>query len=146
MATNFDSPKASTQNTKKVNEKMVGIQIRRVVVMGLVLGLMVAVGGCASSGDASTSGKVTQTMSIPRSSPLATLEIGMSDIKVRKAIGEPDDARSYMTGKAWIPFYFGGDTHRSDWMYSGVGRVVFSRNRWSGALTVVDLRYNPGEP
>ena len=125
---------------------MNGRDIQRVSIIGLVFGLAIAAGGCASSGGASTPAEANQTMAIPANSPLVKVEIGMSDAKVRKALGEPDDASMYMTGKAWIPFYFGGDTHRSDWMYSGIGRVVFSRNRWSGALTVVELRHNPQEP
>jgi hypothetical protein len=50
-----------------------------------------------------------------------------------------------MTGKAWIPFYYGGDTYRTDWMYKGKGRVVFSRNQWSGALKVIRVMHNPNE-
>jgi hypothetical protein len=30
-------------------------------------------------------------------------------------------------------------------MYKGQGRVVFSRNRYSGNLKVVRVIYNPGE-
>jgi hypothetical protein len=30
-------------------------------------------------------------------------------------------------------------------MYKGVGRVVFSRNRYSGALKVIRLLHNPDE-
>ena len=50
-----------------------------------------------------------------------------------------------MTGKAWIPFYFGPDATRTDWMYKGQGRVVFSRNKYSGALKVIRILYNPAE-
>ena len=64
---------------------------------------------------------------------------------MRKALGEPDSANAYMTGKAWIPFYFGSDVARTDWMYEGKGRVVFSRNRYTGALKVVRILYNSSE-
>jgi hypothetical protein len=30
-------------------------------------------------------------------------------------------------------------------MYKGKGRVVFSRNQWSGALKVIRVIYNPSE-
>jgi len=30
-------------------------------------------------------------------------------------------------------------------MYKGQGRVVFSRNRWTGGLKVINVLYNPAE-
>jgi hypothetical protein len=76
---------------------------------------------------------------------LARIRTGMSDYDVRRILGRPDDSSAYLTGKAWIPFYYGTDTHRSDWMYRGVGRVIFSRNRYSGALSVVQILHDPNE-
>ena len=67
------------------------------------------------------------------------------DCRVRKVLGDPDNANAYMTGKSWIPFYYGPDTHRTDWMYKGKGRVVFSRNRYSGGLKVIRILHNPNE-
>jgi hypothetical protein len=69
----------------------------------------------------------------------------MNDAQVRKVMGEPDDSTAYMTGKMFIPFYFGPDTHRADWIYHRHGRVVFSRNRWSGGLKVISVIYAPAE-
>ena len=37
----------------------------------------------------------------------------------------------------WIPYYYGPDTRRVDYKYKGVGRVVFGRNRYSGATKVI---------
>lgn len=118
----------------------------RVLVMGtLAAVLMVGVGGCASTGDtgASSGSAIRGIDSVPASSPLSRIKSGMTEVQVRKILGEPDNSNSYMTGKAWIPFYFGGDTHRVDWIYNGTGRVVFSRNQWSGSVTVVDLVHDP---
>lgn len=81
----------------------------------------------------------------PASSPLAKVELGMNDYQVRKVLGDPDNARAYITGKSWIPFYYGTDTSRMDWMYKGMGRVVFSRNQYSGTLKVIRIDYNPNE-
>ena len=81
----------------------------------------------------------------PPGSALAKIQVGMSDTEVRKILGEPDDANGYITGKAFIPYYFGSDTSRTDWLYRGKGRVVFSRNRYSGNLKVVRVDYNPSE-
>lgn len=54
------------------------------------------------------------------------LEIGMSMRQVTDLIGYPSDSGSYMTGKAWIPFYFGNDRYRYELTYKGVGRLIFA--------------------
>ena len=79
----------------------------------------------------------------PKGTKLAKVALGMTDLDVRKAIGEPDSQKNYMTGKAWIPFYWGPDVARTDWMYKGQGRVVFSRNRYNGGLKVIRITYDP---
>ncbi|HYB12366.1 MAG TPA: hypothetical protein VEG67_02775 [Myxococcota bacterium] len=89
--------------------------------------------------------KAAEGVPPPPGSPLAKIQAGMSDTEVRKILGDPDNANGYITGKAFIPYYFGPDTSRTDWLYKGKGRVVFSRNRWSGNLTVVRVDYNPNE-
>jgi len=80
---------------------------------------------------------------VPDSSPLAKITIGMSDSDVRKTLGEPSSQKAYMTGKSWIPFYYGPDTSRTDYVYDGIGRVVFSRNQYSGQLKVIDVVHAP---
>ena len=82
-------------------------------------------------------------VAMPASSPLAKIQLGMTEVDVRKAIGEPTTTRSYMTGKMWMPFYYGGDTSRTAWTYAGEGEVVFSRNRYTGGLKVVRVDYKP---
>jgi hypothetical protein len=79
----------------------------------------------------------------PAGSPLSKVEIGMSDAQVRGILGEPDGANSYPTAKGFMPYYYGGDTTRTDWVYSGQGRVVFTINRYSGALKVIRVDYDP---
>ncbi len=81
----------------------------------------------------------------PAGSPFSKVEPGMNDTDVRKILGEPDDTNGYMTGKQFIPWYYGSDTSRTDWVYRGKGRIVFSRNRYSGNLKVVEVLYNPSE-
>ena len=60
-------------------------------------------------------------------SPFSKLEIGMPQKQVQDLIGHRDaDCGAYVTGKAWIPFYHGGDTHRWECAYKGLGRLIFS--------------------
>ena len=119
--------------------------LRPLLAAALLAALVGMLGSCASSGGSGSSAQQVE-VPVPSSSPLAKIELGMNDTQVRNAIGNPDNSKSYMTGKAWIPFYFGPDTTRSDWMYTGVGRVVFSRNQYSGGLKVIKLLHNPSEP
>jgi hypothetical protein len=112
--------------------------------------LCIGLAACASGGrgsDEAAPAKAAAPADVPppAGSPLSKINPGMNDTEVRKVLGEPDDANGYMTGKAWIPFYHGPDTSRTDWMYKGRGRVVFSRNRYSGNLKVVRVIYNPDE-
>lgn len=120
----------------------------------VAFGLVMVLSGCGSTGKTTSSeasneqAKVaaekdiqSAMANIPKSSPLSKIELGVSDSRVRKLLGEPDDSTSYQTGKAWIPFYFGPDISRTDWFYDGEGRVVFSRNRYSGALKVINVMH-----
>lgn len=59
-------------------------------------------------------------------SKFARLQIGMSAFQVTNQIGPPSDQGAYMTGKAWIPFYFGADRHRFEMVYKGQGRLIFA--------------------
>ena len=61
----------------------------------------------------------------PRSK-FTRLKIGMSAKQVTDLIGQPTDQGAYVTGKAWIPFYFGGDRHRYEMVYKGQGRLIFA--------------------
>ncbi|MEJ8857665.1 hypothetical protein WKW79_24040 [Variovorax robiniae] len=59
-------------------------------------------------------------------SKFTRLQIGMSSRQVTDLIGPPTDQGAYVTGKAFIPFYFGGDRHRYEMTYKGQGRLVFA--------------------
>ncbi len=58
--------------------------------------------------------------------PFTKLQIGMSMKEVTDLVGQPTDSGAYMTGKAWIPFYFGSDRHRFEMVYKGQGRLIFA--------------------
>lgn len=110
----------------------------------ILLAAAVAFVACASGGGGAAPA-TSQYSDAPGGSALAKVSVGMNDTQVRKALGDPDNANAYTTVKSWIPLYYGPDTHRTDWMYSGQGRVVFSRNPYSGGLEVIHVLHNPNE-
>ncbi len=61
----------------------------------------------------------------PKSS-FTKLQIGMGMKQVTDLVGQPTDQGAYVTGKAWIPFYFGSDTYRHELVYKGLGRLIFA--------------------
>ncbi|MDM0001633.1 hypothetical protein QTI24_23710 [Variovorax sp. J22P240] len=82
-----------------------------------------------------------------RNSKFTQLQIGMSWKQVVDLAGEPTDSGAYMTGKAWIPFYFGGDRHRLEMTYKGQGRLIFaggSLGNVSGG-NLIWIIHNPNE-
>ena len=68
---------------------------------------------------------------IPSTSPLAKIKEGMSSDEVTKILGAPDSTDRHVTGKAFIPFYFGTDAVKTEWRYKHVGRVIFSKGGFS---------------
>ena len=132
--------------------------IHRTVAAAASLALLAALAGCASQGGGSggsadkpaakaaadrPAAAKPADVPPPPGSKLAKVTLGMTDAAVRKAIGEPDSSKDYMSGKLFIPWDKEGS--RSEWIYKGQGRVVFSRNRYSGGLTVIRVLYNPAE-
>lgn len=54
------------------------------------------------------------------------LQIGMSMRQVIDLIGQPNDQGASITGKAWIPFYYGSDRYRYEMVYKSQGRLIFA--------------------
>jgi hypothetical protein len=54
------------------------------------------------------------------------LQIGMGMRQVEDIVGRPTDQGAYITGKAFIPFYFGSDRTRFELIYKGQGRLIFA--------------------
>ncbi|HUV98834.1 MAG TPA: hypothetical protein VMV88_01645 [Gallionella sp.] len=59
-------------------------------------------------------------------SKFSRLQIGMTLKQVELLIGPPNRADSRITGKQYQPFYFGGDTRRTEAYYNGEGHLTFS--------------------
>jgi hypothetical protein len=55
------------------------------------------------------------------------LQIGMSAKQAMDLVGTtPTDQGAYITGKAFIPFFFGSDRYRYEVVYKGQGRLIFA--------------------
>lgn len=97
----------------------------------------------ASSTKAPDSGIVGD---IPADSAFAKIQLGMTQGQVHEILGQPTDTKSYQTGKAWIPFYFGPDVMRTDEFYKGVGVITYTGAGMGGVHWKVHRAiYNPAE-
>jgi len=76
-------------------------------------------------------------------SKLARVTVGMTEAQVMEILGPPTSQQSYFSGKIFIPW--GRESGRMDYRYKGVGIVVFSRHRYSGAHTVIRVISDPNE-
>lgn len=82
----------------------------------------------------------------PPDSPLAKVTAGMHPREVEAILGPPDGESAYVTGKAFIPFYYGRDRSRQAYFYKAVGRVVFQGAGGFGQhYTVRFVDYDPSE-
>ena len=96
------------------------------------------------STDGSFEGEIVGTPS-PRSK-FAQVRIGMREREVESLIGPPDDTDSHITGKSFIPFFFGGDTHRTEAFYKGEGILTYSPQHFAGeANTLIRIIVDPSE-
>jgi hypothetical protein len=59
-------------------------------------------------------------------SPFSKLQIGMPLRQVTDTVGQPTDQGAYITGKAFIPFFYGSDRYRYEFVYKGQGRLIFA--------------------
>ena len=81
----------------------------------------------------------------PRSK-FAKLQIGMPAKQVTDLIGEPSDTDMNMTGKVFIPFYFGGDTMQMKAFYRGEGFLIYTGSHFAGAPNrLFEIHVNPAE-
>ena len=118
--------------------------------IGLIgLGLALTGVGCGTTEDsepAKTAEAAKPAVPIPADSPFAKVKVDMSMKEVYDLIGQPTDTSSHITGKQFIPYYYGGDTHRVEAIYKGQGRIVFAPpHAFTGDLRVVEINYDPKE-
>lgn len=79
-------------------------------------------------------------------SKFSKIQIGMFSKQIMDLIGAPTDQKSYATGKAFIPFHFGGDNYRFEYFYKGEGTLTFSGGGiGSSAMKLIKITVNPAE-
>jgi hypothetical protein len=70
-------------------------------------------------------------------SKFSRIKIGMGATEVESIIGAPTDTAAHITGKAFIPFYFGGDTSQVEKFYKGEGQLTYSPQSMGSTLLVL---------
>lgn len=99
-------------------------------------------GRIVKSKDGTIEGEIVGTPA-PKSK-FAKLRIGMTPEEVEKLIGRADDTDSHMTGKAFIPFHFGGDKRRLEAFYKHEGQLTYSNtNNFVAPNALIKIEVNP---
>ncbi|MGH1428141.1 MAG: hypothetical protein ACRBEE_09385 [Arenicella sp.] len=124
------------------------MKILKIIVIGLFLGSLVA---CKTTGSNTATTetkkevktdkkvakkeqkkpqktKVIDGSNAPKGSKFSRLKLNMSAQQVYDTIGRPTDRKVYSTGKAWVPFYYGSDRTRQEYLYKGEGRLTIGGN------------------
>ena len=123
----------------------------RMFVLAMCGVVLVGVAGCAKRSPAEQAERQQraekQYPPPPAKSKMAQITPEMREAQVMKLMGPPDDSKAYVTGKAFIPYYFGPDTTRFAAYWKGEGRVIFmGGNAWGGGRgKVVRVEYDPSE-
>lgn len=116
--------------------------------LGVALIGVMGLGGCARQGAAPAPAAAAPAASapVPADSPLAKVQVGMTEQEVRAILGPPTQENEYVSGKAFIPFYYGPDRSRRAYFYKGIGRVVFSGGSgFNRTGKVSRVEYDPSE-
>jgi hypothetical protein len=120
--------------------------MRRPAVLILACVVALGAGACARKPKPQPNAEATATP-VPAGTPLADVKAGMRPEEVQKILGAPQSIKPYITGKAFIPFYFGPDQTRTAYYYKGMGRVVFSGDgAFSTNSRVQKVEYDPTDP
>ena len=119
---------------------------------GALLALFIGCGSSNSSSSTQASNSTppsAATRPIPSDSIFAKVKMGEERDEVFRDIGQPTSMGApYQTGKAWIPFHYGGgDDMRMAAHYKGVGIITFGNDSaYTSGYSVVDVTYDPSDP
>ncbi|MEP7185168.1 MAG: hypothetical protein ABI767_04955 [Rhodanobacter sp.] len=103
-----------------------------------------SVGRCAPPGKGHSAEAATAAAA---NGKFSKVRVGMYSKEVIDLIGGPNDQKTYQTGKAWIPFHFGGDNYRTEYHYKGEGTLTFSGGGMGhvGSLKLIKITSNADE-
>ena len=87
--------------------------------------------------------QAASTKPIPKGHPFEKVKYDMTDADVKKILGAPTSVHAYPSAKTFMPYYYGTEGSREGWVYKGKGQVTFSKNKYNGALTVIEVLYDP---
>lgn len=119
--------------------------MRRLTVGVLACALTIALSACAKQTTQPDETRPPARRAIPNDSPLAKVKEGMGMKEVADLIGQPTDTNAHITGKAFIPFYFGSGSTEVQAFYKGMGRVIYSGGGVGGGPRVISVEYDPSE-
>lgn len=121
--------------------------MKTIAVFVLAVVVSLGVGACARhEGGAPPDGGSEVAHPAPPGTPLERVRVGMGQREVQDLLGQPTDQKHYVTGKAFIPYYFGPDSSRVAYYYKGMGRVLFSGGNAFGEVgSVLRVEYDPSE-
>ena len=80
-----------------------------------------------------------------KNSKFTSLKMGMGMKQVTDIVGPPSDQGAYITGKAFIPFYFGDDKHRFEMAYKGQGRLVFAGQAFGSGAYLIKIVHDSND-
>ena len=88
----------------------------------------------------------TITGSARAGSRFERLQIGMERSEVVRIAGRPTSEFSHITGKAFIPYFYGSGGAEIKMAYSGLGRLILSKSaRYSGNYHLIAIEHNAAE-
>ena len=95
---------------------------------------------------AGINGKEGEVVGKPaKNSKFTSLKMGMGMKQVTDIAGTPNDQGAYITGKAFIPFYFGDDKHRFEMAYKGQGRLIFAGQAFGSGAYLIKIVHDSND-
>jgi hypothetical protein len=90
--------------------------------------------------------QAASTKPIPKGHVFEKVKYDMTDAQVKQILGAPTATHAYPSAKTFMPYYYGTEGSREGWTYKGKGQITFSKNKYNGALTVIEVLYDPATP
>jgi len=106
----------------------------------MLFSIIYFIGGCASTNSNTNNISSTSSQNISLNRKFDKIKLGMGMTQIHDLIGAFTDSDAKISGKTWIPFYFGSDNTRTILFYKGEGRLILNaKNR------LIKIEYDPAE-